>query len=119
LNVAVSEKAGTVNLSVPLNNTGSAEIVKEDNGKSFIVESIRIDSLEELIGIPIKLLKIDVEGHEYSVLRGAEKLLRSGTIENILIEIWHTSTEKFMENDSVKLLINNGYIPYQVIKQFS
>ena len=35
----------------------------------------------------INLLKIDVEGHELSVLEGAEPLLRSGAIRRMIIEV--------------------------------
>jgi len=118
-NVAASEEAKTLFFSVPANNTGSAQIVSEIRDNTFCVKALRLDALEELQNRPIKLLKIDVEGHEKNVLKGCEGLLRQGTIENLLIEIWHSENNEFMDNESVKRLMQFGFTPFQLLKKLS
>ncbi len=45
-------------------------------------------TLDDLLGDrPVRFLKIDVEGHEPDVLRGARRVLASGQIEYVLIEL--------------------------------
>jgi hypothetical protein len=45
-----------------------------------------LDEHSGLIGSHVALLKLDVEGHEASVLRGAAKLLGAGAIANVIFE---------------------------------
>jgi Methyltransferase FkbM domain len=48
------------------------------------VRTICLDSL--LTGRPVGVMKIDVEGHEIAVLRGAARALKDGMVENIVFE---------------------------------
>lgn len=77
LNVAASEKSTVIEMTLPIFDTGMtnfymAEIV--DGAGEFSVLSVSVDSLN--ITLPIKLVKIDVEGHEIFALRGMEQLLK-------------------------------------------
>lgn len=59
----------------------------------------------------IALLKIDVEGLELNVMRGAEKLLKSKLVKNIFMELkW---TGKPME-EMCSIFIESGYQLYKV-----
>jgi len=73
--VAASDRQGqatfTHNPRLPLTSGGSLESVRA-NRASEIVPCARLD---DLIDEPVALLKIDVEGHERAVLRGAERLI--------------------------------------------
>jgi hypothetical protein len=53
----------------------------------------------------IAILKIDTEGHERYILEGAEQLLRSGMVRNVLME-YRTSCRKAVVN----LLLDAGYV---------
>lgn len=56
----------------------------------YTVEVITIDDYMADQGVHgIDLLKIDVEGHEAAVLRGAQSAIRSGAIERVLFEHGH------------------------------
>lgn len=101
-NVALSNIESEVNLKIPLRNKsfikknfedyyegGLATIEKENNLENkeydlYPVKTKVLDSFEfsEKIGF----IKIDVEGHELSVIQGAVKLLRKDK-PNLLIEI--------------------------------
>jgi FkbM family methyltransferase len=77
LNVAASETTEVVGISIPMFETGLenyyvAHLVRE--GAELQVLCLTVDSLN--IPRPVSLSKIDVEGHELSVLKGMENLIR-------------------------------------------
>jgi FkbM family methyltransferase len=74
LNVALSDHAGYASLSRKRVGDGSASLCR-DIGATISVELTRLDDFGP---IPhLKFIKCDVEGHELSVFRGGERLLRS------------------------------------------
>lgn len=79
---------------------------------TFEVDAITLDTFwEKEINEPIGLLKIDVEGFEPDVLRGAEKLLADKTIEAVLFE-FSPRIHKLRKIDTfepVTLLQKQGY----------
>jgi FkbM family methyltransferase len=89
---ALSDTAGAADLFAPRvfeRNVGAASLtVSErwgaDPQRIGAVRLLRAD--DELHGIPVALLKIDVEGHEEAVLRGAERLLADGRVRDIVFE---------------------------------
>lgn len=77
LNVAASEATNVLGMNIPKFDTGlynyyEAHLTKDGAGLSVVCFSI--DSLN--IPKPIKLAKVDVEGHEISVLKGMENLIK-------------------------------------------
>jgi len=76
LNAAASDKTGITGISVPrltngLNNYYEATVVS--NGDGLPVMTLALDSLE--LPAAVRLVKIDAEGHELSVLKGMRKLI--------------------------------------------
>ena len=61
-------------------------------------------SLDEFLYKDIHLLKIDIEGHEYSALSGAKSLLAMGKVKNIIFEDHNIDQSKVST-----LLSNMGY----------
>jgi FkbM family methyltransferase len=116
---AVSDIDGKIFLSVPTSSSGSATVTKTNLDKSQEITAIKLDSYSPLINRRIKLLKIDVEGHELAVLKGASQIFSQKLVDFCLCEIWHSPTTPFEENDSVKFLKSHGYEPFQVRKRFS
>jgi len=77
LNVAASDKMANLGMSIPIFDNGldnSYMATLTDNIEELSVLCLPIDVL--LISLPVTLAKIDVEGHEMSVLRGMKKLLK-------------------------------------------
>lgn len=78
--VAVSDATRTVTMTVPRYPAGGANfyearIVRRSSGRTLRVPGVRLDDL--FAHLPrIDVVKCDVEGHELSVLRGAETLIR-------------------------------------------
>lgn len=88
--LAVGETPGTARLSVPDDfegNRGLARIVPGGGAGERSVE-VRLESLDTAFGAAgeIGVLKLDVEGYELSVLRGAEGLLRGRRIRDVVFE---------------------------------
>ena len=81
---ALSERAGTVRLAEPTDfraNTTGSEVVAEGGVQ---VPSVTID---DIVGdAAVKLIKLDLEGHELSALRGAKRLLADRRAQHIAFE---------------------------------
>lgn len=101
---ALSDKTGTMQLQVPRSRLGDARIVRDPRaarcegedaftrtrqflGDDMILD-VEVETLDEAfpIDLPIKLLKIDAEGHEAQVLAGARRLLAAKAFDYIMIE---------------------------------
>jgi len=104
INLAVSDNTGNLNLSFSINNLGTASIVEDNTG--LIVKSARFDDLlkeQNINADGISLIKIDVEGHEYNVLRGmSASLLKIPAGSKIICEILPNQKEKMKILDYIK-----------------
>lgn len=80
-NVALSDRSGSITLRVPRHNYGRAT-VEEGNALDDLTEIDHIEvptrRLDDYDLDRVGFMKIDVEGHELSVLRGAEQTIRRG-----------------------------------------
>jgi FkbM family methyltransferase len=92
--VALNSAAGTASLYKDKSVSGMASLTKRDldyrNIKMDVVETVAcrtLDSVVDETGIErIDLLKIDVEGHELDVLKGAEKAFAENRIGLVQFE---------------------------------
>ena len=90
----LGEAAAVLNITTGQNPGGSSffeERLAKRLRKKLQVPVARLDDVAEQQGWitneePIYLWKLDVEGYEYHVLEGAQKLLHSKKVENILME---------------------------------
>jgi len=111
-NCALSESKGSSFLSVP-------EFFGGNNGISFLKSEggdgtyeVPTDTLDNTVPkTAIKLLKMDVEGHELGVLKGADTLLSSGLIEYILFE-----DQPPFPSPVFQILTNYGYKIWKLAK---
>lgn len=72
--IGVGSKSETVTIQTEEQNRGGASIVNKHGGSGI---KIQVKKLDELItSSPVSLVKIDVEGYEFEVLKGAEELLK-------------------------------------------
>jgi FkbM family methyltransferase len=84
---ALSDAPGTLTLALPDGESGQAS-VRPDRRATLTTFSVPATTLDELIGErAVRFLKIDVEGHERALLAGARRLLGSGQVEYVLIEL--------------------------------
>lgn len=74
---AASDVAGQARLGYnPAVRLTSGASLEKVNGTSILVNTVRMDDLiDETMTMPISVIKMDVEGHEVSALRGMERVL--------------------------------------------
>jgi FkbM family methyltransferase len=107
---AVSSAAGMLPLAVDpdtfADNKGTASVEYIDPSSATQVE-VKTVRLDEEFSAPVGVLKLDVEGHELSALKGAESLLSRGLIRDIIFEehrLTPTPVTEFLESHSYTVL---------------
>lgn len=86
----------------------------EDRNLDMDLISVELDTLDSLLeGVSPILIKIDVEGYETEVLRGAKSILKSNSLRAIIIEL-NGSGELFGFDESLihEELLANGFKPF-------
>ncbi|MDA8019427.1 MAG: FkbM family methyltransferase [Thermoanaerobaculia bacterium] len=88
--LALSDKGEQVPLYLNPDNPGDHTLVALEERDSIDIETLSFDSFWKRTGDsrPIRLVKIDVQGHELAVIRGMQRTLTEQQIESLLIEIW-------------------------------
>ena len=113
---ALSDQNGEAFLNIPdqsLHNDGTASVVLSANEKSV---PIQLKTLDDSINphVNIDLLKIDVEGHELNVFKGAIQLLLAKRIKHIVFEeneSYPSAVSNFLDEYGYTILrIQKGWI---------
>ena len=135
-NIALSDKAGKLEMIMPIINGtkkhGLCHVktdgeIKYANFEEFNIEKQKLDNLEQIKNTELKIsaIKIDVEGHELSVLKGSIKtLLKHKPV--IYCELWpgeeRTNTITFITElgYTTKVVVKNKLIDFtnQVSQNF-
>lgn len=125
INKALGNENKEISMVLPFRNNvkkhGFSHVLNEDrrepNGEIFKVRQECLDSMAELKRIPIAAIKIDVENHEYFVLRGALELIRNNR-PVIYCELWKNEVREQVHellNDihyKMQILEDDSYIDY-------
>ena len=114
-NEGISDTNTEVLLETCNTNSGRSAITGKDTGST---RSIRVKALDSIIdeSETVRLIKIDVEGHEEKVLIGAEQTIR----RNRPIILFEQHKEDFCNNStaSIDLLKSYGYVNFAVIEDW-
>ena len=80
------------------------------NTTPVTISTVKIDTYSEESTCQPDFIKIDVEGHELSVLRGAERVLSSGKPPILMVEVQsdHQETIAMLRNYEYRLFSANG-----------
>ena len=114
----VGAEAGNLTFSEHPKNPGQGTFeaqAKKSSAAQHTIRVIRLDDLAQERGWianreDIAILKVDVEGFEYSVFAGATELLKSGIVRNILMEISvRTARETQQNQPMLRQIIEAGY----------
>ena len=124
--VAVGDSSGMATLTFAPECLGGAQVNTNEENHSIDPESsgtigmqrsvvlqvpcVRLDD-EFPVDLPIKMLKIDVEGFEGQVLAGARRLLQHRCIDFVMLELLEEIAGSRWQEivDEVKKVINFGY----------
>lgn len=91
--LALSASVGEATLSEPAyftKNHGLSSLESPDVSETPANQfQVPVSTLDALVSGPVHLLKVDVEGHELQVFKGASRLLQTGSIRDILFEDHH------------------------------
>ncbi|EMI41657.1 FkbM family methyltransferase [Rhodopirellula sp. SWK7] len=107
---AVTDHEGKVFFKEQEYSRATAKIARSANGVR--VEAVRLDDFSANRGIDrIKILKVDVEGHEAGVFRGASNLLEMHKVEFVYFEYCPVlETEAgYSKGEALRLLETFGY----------
>ena len=110
LNMGASRRKGQLHFSTDQDSVN--HVVLEKSEKSSIV-LVPVDALDNLIiDVPV-LIKVDVEGFEYEVLSGAQRILEASKLKAIIIEINGSGNRYGVSNQAIhQLLLDYGFLPY-------
>jgi FkbM family methyltransferase len=118
--VALSDREGTVRFEIPAQfatNRGIARVVESNGPDEPDDHSIRVacDTLDHaLVGVgTVGMAKMDVEGHEDAVLRGAR-----GALEGRQIRDWVFEHHPPYPSPVTDIFERYGYTVFQIQKQF-
>lgn len=75
LNLAVSDKSGEQPFFLVKNSTFRHSLMDEGGGERIAVKTVALDEMSEFRDKRVSFAKIDVEGHEQSVLRGMAEII--------------------------------------------
>jgi FkbM family methyltransferase len=113
--IALSDTAGIGQLQMTSefeHNRGTSSLAGNGSGKTHAVTLARLDAVlspSERVGV----MKLDVEGHELGVLKGATALLQAGAIRDLIFEDYGTPPTPVMS-----LLESFGYRLFSVRNTF-
>ena len=114
-NIGLSDAPGTASLSSHPNNVGGSRLAAASDGG---VIPVTIDTVDAVVGEqePVRLIKIDVEGHEAQVIRGAERTIRSN--KPVILFEQHLDDFKDGKSSVIELLRTYGYQRFATIKPY-
>ncbi|NQS90336.1 FkbM family methyltransferase [Patescibacteria group bacterium] len=114
--VALSDKDGEFVLFVPSENMGMGSFAADRGTKSNVirVQARNAAKYFDQLSLPqIRMIKLDVEGHEENVLVGALDFLKTNKPAAIIFES-HDYDTTFFHRGTVKVLSSLGYNFYQI-----
>ncbi len=119
--VGASSKAGVGRMEIPAYRDGGENYYQsrivharagKPSGRAVDIELITLDELLKPCGSRIAFVKIDVEGHELEVIRGAHETIRKSK-PALLVEIWGNPDEEGSgAHATFELLGDCGYNPW-------
>ncbi len=118
LNIALGEAVDRIKFFSPENGTGLGSLHRSDKKSNvYEVESTTIDTIMRQKSIKkIHFLKLDVEGNELSVLKGAKETIQSDKIDFIQFEYSTCSLSAGVSFGDLYDLLHKKYTIYRILR---
>ena len=112
-NIALSDIIGEIEFFMDKKNSLGNSIIKvySSNFDKKLVRTVTLDSYCRKYDIHPTFIKIDVEGGEERVIRGARQILKAQNLV-IVIEFWRENNKS--HKNAAEILLNMGYKPYRI-----
>ena len=107
---AVGQKAGKISLALGLNG-----VVQEQGGSEGEAIEVEMVCLDEALDQPVDLIKIDVEGYELPVLKGAEKTIAQYH-PTLMVEVHPHLPPARDEMEAIWEFLNQHYLSIRAYK---
>lgn len=114
-NYGISSTDNVANFEINMQNIGGGRVISEKNTSEKKVNLRRLDSLSYINMNNIKLIKIDVEGHEYEVLQGAAETIKKQ--KPLIIFEQHISDFVNNRSKAIELIKSYGYNKFACIEK--
>jgi FkbM family methyltransferase len=111
LNIAVSDTDGQCFFYMHRSTVASSIKVSQGSFKILVVKSMTLDSIAETLKLGVDVIKIDVEGAEVEVIKGAKNLLTQHK-PKLIMEVWEDNF-----NNVIDLLEGLGY-KYEILEHY-
>ena len=118
-NVGLSDRSGEAQLYTNFANAGASSLSSKWNRSFDQSHKIKLERLDDFLAEEtgkIDLIKIDVEGHEWFVLKGSEKIIRDNRPAIVFEYSPSSMGTEAAEKDLIKLLNEYGYTSFLEIK---
>jgi len=112
LNIAVGEKEGTLKFTSELDTVN--HVATQEEIKTDAVIEVKVLTLDSIIVDIPTIIKIDVEGYETNVLKGAEKTIGNPALKAVIIELNGSGNRYGFDETAIhNQFLQNGFQPYQ------
>ncbi len=107
-NLGVGEKEGMLTFTTSLDTMNHVVAKGESSADSTIVRVVPLDHF--VTDVDPSVVKIDVEGFEWAVLKGAGGILRRKSLHSVIMEVNGQSDRYgFAEDDVLSLMADHGF----------
>lgn len=112
MNIGAGDATSRLHFSIDKPDAWNRVVIKpEEMAKAIVVDVYPLDQIVEK-ACPA-LLKIDVEGYDFAVLKGATNILQNPGLKAVMVELNKNGRRfGFSETDIHKLLLDAGFQPY-------
>ena len=116
--VALGAQDGDLTLSVPSGNAGAASLITTRQVPDSKTMTVPVHTLSSIMADQpidhIRLVKLDVEGFEPEVLRGAAELFARRPPDTILFELNDCTAQDLADHPTIRLISQLGYGFYRL-----